>query len=199
MGCGVLYWNQGKLGILLWINVPTLAFVHDFHRREYLGAMLLRFFTLCVLTALACSSFAQSATVAAGGMATGVGGTVSFSIGQVADGAPSAGTGMVYQGVQQPYVDGSTTVADPVADASGIAVYPNITADMIVVNTSATFAEPLRVEVSDAQGRTLLQRMLPDTRTELSLATLAAGSYHLSVITGTERLRTFTIVRIDHP
>lgn len=161
--------------------------------------MLLRMFSLCVLALLAGASFAQSATVAAGGMATGAGGTASYSIGQVADGAPYSGTGTASQGVQQPVDDVSTTVADPVTDASGIAVYPTITADMIEVNTSGSFAAPLRVEVSDAQGRILLQRLLPATRTELSLATLAAGSYHLVVIAGAERLRTFTIVRIDHP
>lgn len=153
--------------------------------------------TLLLAGALCAASaglFAQSATVAAGGVATGPGGTAACSIGQVADITLIGSGGTISQGVQQPYDDVSTTVADPDPDGP-ISAYPSITADQVVVQVRAERFHDLRIDLTDARGRILLQRRIIDQRTELSLARFAAGSYHLVVRADGELLQTITIQR----
>lgn len=161
---------------------------------RYLGRMKRSLLLAGALCMGAAGVFAQNAAVAAGGEATGPGGTAAFSIGQVADITVTGSGGRISQGVQQPYDDVSTTVADP-HSYGFISAYPSITADNVLVLVPAERIHDLRIDVTDAQGRILLQRAITDQRTELSLAAFATGNYHLIVHADGELLRTFTILR----
>ncbi len=70
---------------------------NEFHYRFYLFCLVL------LLPVYFQSSFAQQGNVSAGGNATGSGGSVSFSVGQVFFSGNSGAGGYVNQGVQQSY------------------------------------------------------------------------------------------------
>lgn len=170
-----------------------------FQRREYLGRMPLRSFLAFLSCFAGVALLAQRDAVSTGGVATGTGGSVSFSIGQVANDAPASGTGSVTQGVQQPYDDLSTVIPDHGLDASDVTAFPTVTNDLVVVSVPGSTTSPLRMDVIDALGRIVVHRAIVAARTELSLGALAPGTYRLRVSDGAGPLRTFTLVRIDHP
>ena len=142
--------------------------------------------------------YGQTATLTAGGEASGTGGAVSFSIGQVADMTAAGSGGMTSQGVQQPYDDVSTVVEGP-DPAFAVLAFPTITADLVSVDVPDGQADAWSLRVTDAQGRIVVQRAMHGARTELSLASLATGTYHLMVIADDTPAGTFTIVKIDRP
>ena len=71
--------------------------------------------------------FAQSGNVAAGGNASGTGGTVSFSIGQVFYVSPSSPSYNLVQGLQQPFEISTVTGLDQSIKGIDLiaSVYPN--------------------------------------------------------------------------
>ena len=78
--------------------------------------------------------FGQQAVVTAGAEATGTGGTVSYSVGQVVYQTHASTSGSVAEGVQQPY---EISVLSSTKDVAGISltcsVYPNPTADYLTL------------------------------------------------------------------
>lgn len=140
----------------------------------------------------------QSAVLSAGGDALGTGGSVSFSLGQLADDHPAATTGNVQEGVQQPYVDGSTSIASHVAQSDAY-VYPTVTVDLVTIVLQDATGQPCNATLIDAQGRTVLQRLVSDARTDLSLTHLACGVYQLLLVDAVGAQRSFTIIKADHP
>lgn len=141
---------------------------------------------------------AQSAVLSAGGDAAGPGGSVSFSLGQLADEQPTATTGHLQEGVQQPYVDGSTIIASHVAN-SDVNVYPTVTADLVTILLPEARDQKWSATLIDAQGRPVLQRVVSSTRTDLSLTHLASGVYQLLIVDTAGAVRSFTIIKADHP
>lgn len=80
---------------------------------------------------------AQTATVAAGGEATGEAGSVSYTIGQAVAGFSAGESGSVTIGVQQPYIIKQETPPDGVAELQAeFKVFPNPTTDAVSVVTN---------------------------------------------------------------
>ena len=78
--------------------------------------------------------FSQEAIPASGGDASGVGGTLSYTVGQLVYTNNSGNNGSVAQGVQQPY-EISTTVGIEITNISlDFIAYPNPTSSNIVLN-----------------------------------------------------------------
>ena len=67
-------------------------------------------------------ALAQNATVSAGGTATGSGGTLTFTIGQIADQKVDGNGQYIIEGVQQPYE----------IQTVGVDNYPNISLNAVV-------------------------------------------------------------------
>jgi hypothetical protein len=147
---------------------------------------------------LALLSSAQSAVLTAGGDAAGSGGSVSFSLGQLADEQPTSAAGHVQEGVQQPYVDGSTLISER-PGTSDVSVSPTVTADQVTVQFPNAIGHRWSLTVFDVHGRVVVQRSLKDARTDLSLSHLASGAYHLLIQDDMRGVRTFTIIRTDQP
>lgn len=86
-----------------------------------------------ILLAIAFNVNAQEYNPASGGNASGGGGSVSYTVGQVAYNSNTGVTGSVSQGIQQPY---EILVVTGIEDAPGItlqySVYPNPAKDILI-------------------------------------------------------------------
>jgi hypothetical protein len=165
---------------------------------QYLGTMELRHVMAIWASCMALLSSAQSAVVPLGGDATGPGGSVSFTLGQLADEHPASAAGNVQEGVQQPYVDGSTLITER-RGIIDVNVSPTVTADQVTVQLPNMMGHRWSVTVFDVHGCVVVQRSLKDTRTDLSLAHLASGVYQMLIQEDVRAVRTFTIIRTDQP
>ena len=118
---------------------------------------------IIIILLIILSSFrimAQQAINASGANATGSGGSVSYSVGQVLYTTNSGSNGSSAQGVQQPY-EISTTLSLPEAnDIRLMSVYPNPTTNRVVLNVGNYGTTNLSLQFIDSNGRILLENKI---------------------------------------
>lgn len=152
-----------------------------------------------ILTLLFCCStaqlMAQQAVVATGTNATGIGGSASYSIGQVAYTNLSGTNGKVNQGVQQP-VEIFTLGADNFPEITlTMSVYPNPTTASVNLNIRNYEGQNLQYELFDLNGRQISQQKITQSETSISLANSANAIYLLYVWGDDKLLKTFKIIK----
>lgn len=133
--------------------------------------------TTLLFTSLIFGAVGQQNAVSAGGDASGTGGSVSYSIGQVDYVNSSGSNGNSNEGVQQPYEFFQEVGLEEEIIIS--AVYPNPTTDIIQIEFENTAQREL--ELFDQNGKLVLNSTCSNSNTSLDLSALAKGSYMLSV------------------
>lgn len=154
--------------------------------------------TILLGTGLSLFSFgiqAQKGTVAAGGDATGAGGSVSFSIGQV-DYITATGTGgRITQGLQQPYEIFRVGIDDLSIELLS-SVFPNPTRDGVTLRVPATaVVADMGYRVYDLIGNLITDKKLEGTDTSVDMISLANATYLLTVYNKEKDITTFKIIK----
>ncbi len=139
---------------------------------------------------------AQETTDAAGGNASGSGGSASYSIGQTVYTTHIGANGSVAQGVQQPY---EISIVTGIKDAKDISlsfvVYPNPTTDLLKLKIDAYPNQDLAYHLYQINGKILETRKLEDIETSISMAHLASGVYFLKITEVDKDIKTFQIIK----
>ena len=157
-------------------------------------------FTTLLLCCVAVSiTFAQSAIVPVGGDAQGNGGSVSYTVGQIAvqTVANSDGSVSVAEGVQQPYEIMTVGVDDYPQIALDAVVYPNPTENLaqLRLNGFEIPADGLRAILFDGNGKQLQSVVVTEDLTSFQIGQYATGTYYLELRDGKRVLKTFKVVR----
>lgn len=151
------------------------------------------------LLSLAGATFAQSAIVPVGGDAQGNGGSVSYTVGQIAveNAANSNGSITVVEGVQQPYEIQTVGVDDYPQIALDAVVYPNPTDNLaqLKLNGFEIPADGLSATLYDGNGKQLQSLKVTDDLTPFQIGHYATGTYFLELRDSRRVLKTFKIVR----
>lgn len=137
----------------------------------------------------------QSTVSTTGHDATGNGGSVSVTVGQVGYTVAASGTGTTAAGVQQPLVVIQTDVNENVDDRASVNVFPNPAQDQLTVQVNDAQAETHHVRVIDATGRTIREERLVGTRAEVDMRTFSRGTYTFSVLADGTPIGTFTVIK----
>ena len=139
---------------------------------------------------------AQQAITTTGGNATGVGGSASYSVGQIVYKTNSGSLGSVSQGVQQPY---EISIVSVFEEENGISLllssYPNPTTSSLTLKVGNYNFENLNYQLFDGNGRTLVESRIYRSETAISMETLPAGSYFLKVSHGLIEMKTLKIIK----
>jgi hypothetical protein len=138
-----------------------------------------------LLLSLGLTAQAQQATVTAGGTASGNGGTVSYSIGQVVYTTSTGTNGSVAQGVQQAY---EITAVTGIEEAKGISLevsaYPNPTTDYLTLTIGASISfndQPMSYKLYDMNGKIIETQKIVDENTTIVMSNLLPATYFLTV------------------
>ena len=142
-------------------------------------------------------SHAQSNVVATGGEATGNGGSVSFSVGQVAIQYNSDGTASVSEGVQQPYEISVIGVDEYPGITLNATVYPNPTANTVTLSIEEPVFKARQFQVFDSNGKLLISNKITSNEISIDFSTLAPGAYLLRVSDDQTVLKTFRVVKMQ--
>jgi hypothetical protein len=137
----------------------------------------------------------QETIPASGGEANGVGGSVSYSVGQVFYTTHTTTIGSVSQGVQQAFE--FQTLSNPMLTAVNLTAvtYPNPTKDCIILEiTDPSFAN-LRYTLFDVNGKAIVSHAITTSSTEIQMKHLAIGAYVLKVIQKNKPLKSFKILK----
>jgi Secretion system C-terminal sorting domain len=139
---------------------------------------------------------AQQAIPVAGGNASGSGGSVSYSVGQVVYTTNTGTNGSVAQGVQQPF---EISVITGLEQANWInvicSVYPNPTADFLTLKVENYDKENLSYQLYDINGKLLENKKLNGTETGIVMSNLVPATYFLKVTQNTKEVKIFKIIK----
>lgn len=138
---------------------------------------------------------AQNNSVTAGGDASGSGGSISYSIGQVDYIQATGSGGTAYQGVQQPieiYVLGNDEFSN--IELSAV-IFPNPTSNYVTLSINDMYTNELSFTVVDVNGRKIVSEQIRSAQTIVPFEHLQASMYLLSVMNGNSLLKTFKIIK----
>jgi len=140
--------------------------------------------------------FAQESVITSGGVATGSGGTVSYSTGQPFSKSWKGSNGIVTQGVQLPYEVYHLTSVDDAPDISlDITASPNPATDVLLLRISDMEIKDMAYRLFDMNGRILKSEKVTDNVTTIEMMPLPPSVYILKVMAGKSDIVTFKIVK----
>lgn len=158
-----------------------------------------KFTIFAILFCIAGIVAAQSAVVPVGGDAQGNGGSVSYTVGQIAvqTVTNSNGSITIVEGVQQPYEIQTVGVDAYPQIALDAVVYPNPTDNLaqLRLNGFEIPAAGLRAILYDGSGKRLQTIPVTGDLTPFQIGQYATGTYYLEVRDGKRILKTFKVVR----
>ena len=137
---------------------------------------------------------AQQKTVSAGGDASGIGGTFSYSIGQVVYTYNYGTDVIVAQGVQQPF-EISTLGLDNYQINLVMQTYPNPTRDYLVLNVHALDLSNMIFQLYDVNGRLIETRTMFSPIETICMMNLPSSVYVLKVINNNKEVKSFKIIK----
>lgn len=161
-----------------------------------------------VLFLMSCSfvvfAYAQSNTVTTGGTASGDGGTVTYTVGQIAVQTNGGGAISVAEGVQQPYEISVVGIDDFPAVTLKAKVYPNPTLGEVtlafeggleLMSQNGISMNTLQYRMNDANGKTLSVNHITSDQSQIDLTACAPGTYYITVFSDKNVLKTFKVVK----
>jgi len=137
---------------------------------------------------------AQNFIPASGGDATGTGGTMSYTVGQVFYNTIS-GTGTITQGVQQTGI----SVVTGIEEASGIileaSVYPNPATDFVILKVENYETDNLSYKLYDMNGTLFQSVKVKGNETQIQMGNIRPGTYLLKIADNNKEIKTFKIIK----
>lgn len=139
---------------------------------------------------------AQEAIPATGGMASGSGGTVSYSVGQITWNTFSGVTGSAAQGVQQPYeismVTGMSNISEITIECT---VFPNPSKGMVKLIIESADLKSFSFQLTDINGKLIQNKNVERNETAISMDNLVSGIYFFKVAYRKNEKKVFKIIK----
>lgn len=155
------------------------------------------FSTISLILLAVMSLSAQSALVGTGGEAAGSGGSVSYSVGQIAVQSNSEGSTSISEGVQQPYEIQTIGIDNYPGITLNAVVYPNPTQGTVIlsINSFDSFSDIVFARLYDGNGKQIREIRIADHQTEIGMESLSTGTYYLNLFSGKQMLKSFKVVK----
>ena len=120
---------------------------------------------------------AQQSTIATGGEASGAGGTVSYSVGQVSYTNITNSNGYINEGVQQPYEFFTVCISTNNNISLAYTAYPNPTVSSINLKVENTSLENLSYQLYDISGKLLINQKITSNITSITMGSFSRITY----------------------
>lgn len=139
---------------------------------------------------------AQEATPTSGGNASGSGGSISYTVGQVLYTSNTGTTGSVAQGVQQPF---EISVVTGIEEAKGISLncsaYPNPATDFLTLKIEDNMRMQYIASLYDLNSKLLKSQKIESSETSIDMSNLVPATYFLKVTESNKEVKTFKIIK----
>jgi hypothetical protein len=139
---------------------------------------------------------AQEAILATGSNASGSGGSVSYSVGQVVYTTNTGTNSSVAQGVQQPF---EISVVTSIEQAKSISLqcsaYPNPTIDFLTLKVENFQLSTLNFQLFDIRGKLLVSKKVENSETTIAMSNFVSATYFLKVTQANKEIKTFKIIK----
>lgn len=153
-----------------------------------------------LLLGIAYTLNAQQATITSGGKASGLDGSVNYTVGQAVYAISKGAAGSIVQGVQQPYEVSVVSGIEVKSITLECSVYPNPTTDFLRLKLQDYNVVNLTYQLFDINGIQILCRKVDGSDNEISLQNYQNGTYFLKVIriqsaNNQQEIKTFKIIK----
>ena len=139
--------------------------------------------------------FAQESSNSAGGDASGAGGSVAYSIGQVVYTTNTGSNGSEAQGVQHAYEIFSVGIKETALNIS-LTAFPNPTSENLTLQISDYNNEQLSYQLFDVQGKQLSNGQITAPQTQINMNSLPTATYFIDVLSpDNKRIQSFKIIK----
>lgn len=138
---------------------------------------------------------AQYSFNAAGSSATGSGGRVSFSLGQVAFTSQTGSGGSINEGIQQPLEIFVTTAVDERLVDFTATAFPNPTVRQVYLDIPEAMGKDLSFSMTDIHGRLLKAEEIRNPLTQVQMESLSPGTYFITLARQGQPVKTFKIIK----
>lgn len=139
---------------------------------------------------------AQETITATGGIASGSGGSASYSVGLIISSTATGTNGSTSAGGQQPYEISTVTEIKEAGDVNLIySTYPNPTSDFLTLRIENNDQKKLCYQLFDINGKLIENKKTESNETRISLINLVPATYILKVTKNNEEVKTFKIVK----
>lgn len=144
---------------------------------------------------------AQQAIPVAGGNASGTGGSVSYSVGQIVFTSSTGTTGSVSAGVQQPYEISVVTGLD---DDNYIqlvcSAYPNPTTDFLILRIEGDLQAEYTAYLYNTNGALLKRIKIEANESSIDMRKMVIATYFLKIVNTqntltSKEIKTFKIIK----
>ena len=133
-----------------------------------------------------------------GGNASGTGGSVSYSVGQVFNTTAFGTNGSVSEGVQQPFEISVLSGVDITGIDLYYVVYPNPTSGKLTLKLDASNTPDIklmRYQLFDVNGKMLRNDRLKELETSIEMSGLISSTYFLKVTKDNKEVKLFKIIK----
>lgn len=137
--------------------------------------------------------FSQQNTVSSGGDASGSGGTVSYSIGQIDYTHQQGTTGSINQGVQQPFEFYPHVGMDENSFVE-VTLFPNPTNEFIILKFE-NFTNDLSYSLYDMNGKIVSSGNVESSETQIDMRAFAKGHYNLAIKNQANDIQSIKIIK----
>lgn len=159
---------------------------------------MLKLITIIILLFLGIiSTKAQEALPTSGGEAKGSGGSLSYTVGQIANSSYSGKKGNnILEGVQQPYeISVVTSIPEAENININISTYPNPASEYLTVKVENYEAADLQFMFFDLNGKLLRTVKAAGQETKIEINNFTPSSYFVKVVDRREVIKSFKIVK----
>lgn len=161
---------------------------------KHLNKLLIAFCLIACVTTIQ----AQNTTSATGGTATGVGGEVTYTIGQAFYITNTGTTASLAEGVQQAYEISVETGIEETGINMNISVYPNPTQHYLHLEVDASTSlniQTLRYQLFDISGRLIGSEIIVSDITTIVTSHLSPATYFVKILGDNIELKTYKIIK----
>jgi hypothetical protein len=151
--------------------------------------------TTLILCLFGISVHAQDAILTSGGNESSAGGSVSYSIGQIAYVYANDSGGSASQGIQQPFEIFVLGINDFPEITLQMGVYPNPTMANATLNIANYNAENISYALFDLGGKQIFSKKIAPEGTQIPMENLSSTIYFLKVLDQNKVLKTFKIIK----
>jgi len=138
---------------------------------------------------------AQESVNTSGGDATGSGGTIAYSVGQVVYTTHTGSTGSVAQGVQHAYEIFTVGIKETELSIS-LTAFPNPTMDNLTLQINDYNNEKLSYQLFDMQGKQLSSGQVTAQQTQIKMNRLPSATYFINLVNQeNKKVQSFKIVK----
>ena len=138
---------------------------------------------------------AQEAFVASGNKATGTGGSLSYSVGQLITSTQTTANTTIAIGIQQPLQ--IVTLSNPEIRSIQLTAkaYPNPSTDFVVLSLKDNDFEGMKYALYSLNGGLIAEALISEAETSVDLRELSVGTYVLCVTQHQKEIKTFKIIK----